>query len=74
MDCGKSDINFYRYGSKQVYEVHYGTNTTAEIKPKTIVPTKAEAKRLANDWLKQTKDWDTDSYEYDANGGVFLPF
>ncbi len=73
LDGGKSDINFYRYGSRQVYEVSYNSDSKVGIKPKTIVSTKKEAKQLANDWLKQTKDYDP-AYEYDADGNVHLPF
>lgn len=56
LDGGKSDINFYRYGSKQIYEVHYNSDTKVDIRPASYVSTKAEAKSLANGYLKETKN------------------
>ena len=77
LDCGKSDINLYKYGSKQIYEVDYYNNTGKRIKPKAYATTKKEAKGLAQDWLNKTKSIDTTGYEdfsHDENGGVSLPF
>lgn len=58
LDGGKSDINFYRYGSKQIYEVSYNSDTKVGVKPKSYVPSKSEAKKLAQGWLNETKSLD----------------
>ena len=65
LDCGKSDINLYRYGSRQIYEVSYNSDTTVGVKPTSYVSTKAEAKKLAQGWLKETvnKSSDIDEIE-----------
>lgn len=56
LDCGKSNTNYYKYGSYQVYEVGYNSNTDVSVKPRSIATTKKDAMQMAKDWLKQTKD------------------
>ena len=57
LDAGKSDINLYKYGSKQIYEVErYESDEAkkngAEDPKKLYVATKTEAMNLAKGWLK----------------------
>lgn len=57
LDTGKSDINLYKYGSKQIYEVQrYESDVAhlngAEDPPKLYATTKSEAMNLAKGWLK----------------------
>lgn len=60
LDNGKSDINFYKYGSKQIYEVmRFGADSMRGLvpDPPTLrVSTKAEAMAEAKKWLKQNKN------------------
>ena len=57
LDTGKSDINLYKYGSKQIYEVQRYESDAAKANgaddpPKLHATTKAEAMQLAKGWLK----------------------
>lgn len=59
-DLGKEDINLYKYGNKQVYEViRYisptETDSGATDPPKQYAFTKSEAMNLAKGWLKANK-------------------
>ena len=56
-NAGRSDINFYKYGSKQIYEVdrRVADNATADNPPRFYATTQAEAVQLAKDWLKSNK-------------------
>ena len=45
LDGGNEDINFFRYGSRQIYEVRKYTPDGTQDGQTTYIPTKAEAKR-----------------------------
>ena len=51
-DLGKEDINLYKYGNKQVYEVQRYLPDGSETLQKQYAFTKSEAMNLAKGWLK----------------------
>lgn len=55
IDAGRDDINMYRYGSRQIYEVHYNSDTRVDVLPTDYVSTKAEARSMALAYLKSHK-------------------
>lgn len=55
LDGGSDDINMFRYGSRQVYEVSYHSNNTVNAKQTDIATTKTDAMRLAKKWLTDNK-------------------
>lgn len=61
-DGGKSDINFYRYGNRQIYEVDKLTPTTNEngvttfSRDRKILFTKSEAIKEAKNFLTDNLD------------------
>ena len=60
LDAGKSDVNLYRYGSRQVYEIQRYNAPDAPIGlteglPKLYATSKAEAMRYAKGYLRSHK-------------------
>lgn len=56
LDGGRDDINMFRYGSRQIYEITYYTPAGASVRGTDVATTKAEALKRAKDYLKDTKD------------------
>ena len=60
LDGGKSDLNLYKFGSKQIYTVtrFYSDAIRSLVPPMPVIraSTKAEAMREAKKWIKQNKN------------------
>lgn len=55
LDGGKSNINLYRYGSKQIYEVKFHFKDGSQAGTTKYVSSKAEATKMAKKWLKDSE-------------------
>ena len=55
LDGGRDDINMYRYGSSQIYEVKQYTPDGTQVGQTKYVPTKAEATQIAKKFLNEHK-------------------
>lgn len=60
-DSGKSEMNFYKYGNEQIYEVDRGLSDAernlpgVDNPPRLYAFTKTEAMQYAKGWLKANK-------------------